>query len=117
MNATLRPSRLLFAAAMIALGITGLVNGDFALVWQNVPAHIAACLGILFGIWPRLAATLEAVMVALIGIVYWAPDLQTGRTATTAFIVTLLVAAGAWVVAETYRGVRWFGTTDPASKI
>ena len=262
MDTRLQPGRLLFAAAMIALGITGLVNGDFALVWQNLPAHlpgrtvlayvcaaielatgigllfertlapasrvlfpymvlwvvllkipevvrapldasawggigeigtmlagawclfaasagvrhadiagasgiraarwllvftlamlgvdvivaaveagdhvmqpwlqalphpmawailsgagsIAACLGILFGIWPRLAATLEALMVAVIGIVYWGPDLHTGRTATTAFIITLLVAAGAWVVAETYRGLPWFAIGRPVWK-
>lgn len=77
---------------------------------------IAACLGILFGIWPRLAATLEAVMVAVIGLAYWAPDLYTGRTATTAFIVTFLVAAGAWVVAESYRAVAWFAIAQPAWK-
>ncbi|HEX5953418.1 MAG TPA: hypothetical protein VFY94_09610 [Rhodanobacteraceae bacterium] len=39
-NSTVQPGRLLFAAAMTALGITGFVNGDFALVWQNVPAHL-----------------------------------------------------------------------------
>jgi uncharacterized membrane protein YphA (DoxX/SURF4 family) len=263
MKATLQPGRVLFAAAMIALGITGLVNGDFALVWQNVPAHlpgrtvvayvcavielatgagllfermlvpaarvlfpfmvlwvvllkipgvvrapldatawgglgeigtmlvgawclyaasdgmrrtgfvagasgiraarcllvctlamlgvdvivaalgagdhvmqpwlqalphpaawailsgagsIAACLGILFGVWPRLAATLEAAMVAVIGVVYWGPDLYTGRTATTAFIITILVAAGAWVVADSYRDVRWLGIARPIWK-
>src|SRR5690348_5963567 len=37
-----QPSRVMFAAAMIALGITGVVNGDFALVWQHVPAGISA---------------------------------------------------------------------------
>lgn len=254
MDTTLQPSRIFFAAAMIALGVTGLVNGDFALVWQNVPAHlpgrtllaylcaaieivagigllsrrtlqpacavlfgfmlawlvllvlppvvrapldahawggigemgamtagawclfaahagagkskylgfaaghsgthgarwllvialaglgvevivaavqagdavmqpwlhrlpwptawavltgvcsIAACLALLCNVVPRLAATLEAAMVALIGLVYWAPVLHTGRTATTAFIITLLVAAGIWLVADSYRG-------------
>lgn len=266
MNATLQPGRVLFGAAMIALGITGLVNGDFALVWQSVPADlpgrpvlayicavielatgvgllfermltpacrvlfpyfvlwvvlleipdvvrspmdagawggigeigtmlagawclfaahagrwetrhlrfavgpsgiravrwllvltlpmlgaevivdavkagdhvmqpwlqvlphpmawailsgagsIAACLGILFGVWPRLAAALEAAMVAVIGCVYWGPDLYTGRTATTAFIITFLVAAGVWVVADTWRGVPWFSIGWPVSK-
>jgi uncharacterized membrane protein YphA (DoxX/SURF4 family) len=77
---------------------------------------IAACIGILFGVWPRLAATLEAVMVAVIGIAYWGPDLYTGRTATTAFIITFLVAAGVWGVADTYRGVPWFGMRQPVWK-
>lgn len=254
MNANLNASRVFFAAAMIALGVTGVVNGDFALAWQNVPAHlpgrtavayacaaievvlgfgllwnpalatvsrlllaymvlwfvllvippllrlpldagawggvgeigsmlagagclfavhggrrdaralgssvgnrgirlarallvvallglaaevivdafkardavmqpwlqslpqpwlwacltgacsVAAALALLFNVVPRIAATLEAVMVTLIGLVYWAPDLYTGRTATTAFIITMLVAAGIWMVADTYRG-------------
>lgn len=264
MHMTMRPGRLYFAAAMIALGVSGLVNGDFALVWQHVPAHLPgrtplaylcalvelvagcgllanrtatlasrvllplmllwlvllviptviaaplnagawgsfgevgamtagawclfatsagisethpirfaagqtgirgarwlliialACLGqevivdavragthimqpwlqwlpwpagwailtgvgsiatsvaLLVGVCPRLAATLEAAMVTLIGLLYWAPDLYTGRTATTAFIITLLVGAGIAVVADSYAdrawlATRWFG--------
>ena len=254
MSTTLQPSRVFFAAAMIALGITGLVNGDFALVWQHVPAQvpgrtilayvcafieiafgigllwqrtlawtcrvlfpymvlwlvllevpgvvhapldagawgsvgeiaiitagawwlfamhagsagarasrwllivalpmigvevivdavqagdkimqpwlqvlpdpmawacftgvcsIATALALLFGVWPRLAATLEAFMLALIAVVYWAPALHTGRTATTAFIISFLIAAGVWVVADSWRSVRWFGSGYPAWK-
>lgn len=263
MKMTLQPSRVLFAAAMIALGITGLVNGDFALVWQHVPAHvpgrtilayicavielafgigllwqrtlawtcrlmfpymvawlvllevpdamhalqvasnwgsideiaiitagawslfalhagmrrsgfaarsggirgvrwllvvallligvdvivdavkagdkvmqpwlqvlpdpmawacftgvcsIATALALLFGVWPRLAATLEAFMLGLIAVVYWGPDLYTGRTATTAFVISFLIAAGVWVVADSYHGVPWFGTARPVWK-
>lgn len=249
MNTMPQSSRLLFAFAMIALGVTGLVNGDFALVWQHVPPHlpgravlaylcavievvlgtglllertsrpasralfpymviwlvlleipvvvhlpreagswgsfgeiaivtagawclfatgaggiraarwllivalpmigvevivdaasagnkvmqpwlqwlpdpmawacltgvgsIAACLGLLFGVWPRLAATMEAAMLGLITIAYWGPDLYTGRTAATAFIISALIAAGVWVVADTYRGLPWFATGRP----
>lgn len=252
MNTMPQSSRLLFAFAMIALGITGLVNGDFALVWQHVPAHlpgrtvlaylcavievvlgtgllfertlrsasrillpylvlwlvllevsfvvrapgdagswgsvgeiaiitagawclfatgaggiraarwllivalpmigvevivdavnagnkvmqpwlqwlpdpmawacltgvgsIAACLALLFGIWARLASTMEAAMLGLITVAYWGPDLYTGRTATTAFIISALIAAGVWVVADTYRGLPWLATGRPVWK-
>jgi hypothetical protein len=254
MKTTLQPSRVFFAACLIGLGITGLVNGDFALVWQNVPAQvpgrtvladicaaievafgigllwqralawtcrlllpymllwlvlleipgivhapldagawgsvgeiaiitagawylfamhagagdaraprwllivalpmigvevivdaiqagerimqpwlqvlpdpmawacftgvcsIATALALLFGVWPRLAATLEALMLGLIAVAYWAPALHTGRTATTAFIISLLIAAGVWVVADSYRDVRRCGTGRPAWK-
>ncbi|MGH8112198.1 MAG: hypothetical protein ACREPL_09745 [Rhodanobacteraceae bacterium] len=40
MTTTPRLSHWFFGAAMIALGITGIVNGGFALVWQHVPAHV-----------------------------------------------------------------------------
>lgn len=263
MNTMLQPSRVLFAAALIALGITGLVNGNFALAWQNVPAHvpghtviayvcaaievafgigllfqraltmtcrvlfpymllwlvllevpavvhfprdvgswgtfgeiaiitagvwclfaahagtwetrhlkfavgspgiqaarwllilalpmigaevivdavqagdkvmqpwlqvlpwpmawacltgvgsIATCLALLFGVWPRLAATIEAAMLGLIAVAYWAPDLYTGETATTAFIISFVEAAGVWLVADSYRGVPWLVTRRP----
>jgi uncharacterized membrane protein len=251
MKATLQPGRVLFAAALAALGITGLVNGDFALGWQHVPAQvpgrtvlayacavfevafgiglmwqralawtcrllfaymvlwlvllevpgiihapldagawgsvgeiaiitagawylfaahaampgvrasrgllivglpmigvevivdavragdkvmqpwlqvlpdpmvwacftgicsIATALALLFGTWPRLAATLEAFMLGLIAVVYWAPALHTGRTATTAFIISFLIAAGVWVVAESYRNMPWLGAGRP----
>ncbi|MBS0382938.1 MAG: DoxX family protein [Proteobacteria bacterium] len=77
---------------------------------------IATCLALLFGVWPRLAATLEAAMLGLIAIAYWAPDLYTGRTATTAFIISFLIAAAVWVVADTYHRVRWFATGQPVWK-
>ena len=74
---------------------------------------IAASLAMLFGLWPRLAATAEAAMVGVIAVAYWGPDLYTGRTATTAFIISALVAAGVWLVAETYRRAPWFATGHP----
>ncbi|MBU6478869.1 MAG: hypothetical protein KGQ32_13140 [Xanthomonadaceae bacterium] len=74
---------------------------------------IATALALLFGVWPRLAATLEAFMLGLIAVAYWAPALHTGRTATTAFIISFLIAAGVWVVADSYRSVPWLCTGRP----
>jgi hypothetical protein len=253
----IEPSRLLFAAALVALGITGIVNGEFALVWQSVPAHlpgrtplaylcagaevlaglgllsrrarpwacrfllpyvliwlvwleilpvlhtprdagawgsvgeiaiisagvfclfardasredgglltawrailagrwilvfalpmiglevllqgstyhlppwlawlphsvdwvylsglgsVAASLGILFGVWPRLATHIEAAMLAIITVWFWGPWLHTGHTATTAFIISTLIASGVWLVGDTYAGLEWLAVPGP----
>ncbi|MGH8426687.1 MAG: hypothetical protein ACRES7_01725 [Gammaproteobacteria bacterium] len=37
MITSIRPSRILFAASLIGIGITGLVNREFALGWQHIP--------------------------------------------------------------------------------
>jgi uncharacterized membrane protein len=70
---TTRPGMAALAAALIALGVLGLGTGDFALVWQPVPAgfplrealayvfgavSLAAGLGLL---WRRTAASAAAL--------------------------------------------------------
>lgn len=57
-----------------------------------------------------------AGMLGVIAVAYWAPDLYTGRTATTAFIISFLIAAGVWLVADSYRGMPWFDTGWPVWK-
>lgn len=121
----IRAARWLLAFTLLMLGAEVIVDavkaGDHVMQpWLQVlpnpmawailsgAGSIAACLGILFGVWPRLALALEAAMVGVIGCAYWGPDLYTGRTATTAFIITWLVAASVLVVAETWRGLPWF---------
>ena len=83
-------------------------------VYLSGIGSLAASLALLFGVWPRLAATLEAAMMGVITICFWGPWLQTGRTATTAFLISSLIAASIWIVADTYRGVRWLAIGHPA---
>ncbi|MGH8115057.1 MAG: hypothetical protein ACREPS_08410, partial [Rhodanobacteraceae bacterium] len=87
-------------------------------VWAAITGvgSIATCLALLFGVWPRLAAIVEAAMLGVITVAYWAPDLYTGRTATTAFIISSLIAIGVWLVADTYRDVPWLATGRPVWK-
>lgn len=87
-------------------------------IWAAITGvgSIAACLALLFGVWPRLAAAMEAAMLGLITVAYWGPDLYTGRTATTAFIISALIAIGVWLAADTYRGLPWLATGKPVWK-
>jgi uncharacterized membrane protein YphA (DoxX/SURF4 family) len=132
-NAGIRGARWLLMIALPMIGVEVIVDainaGDKVMQpWlQGLPdpmawacftgvCSIAACLALLSGVWPRLAATMEAAMLALISLIYWGPDLYTGRTATTAFIISFLIAAGVWLVADTYRGITWLATGQPVWK-
>jgi uncharacterized membrane protein YphA (DoxX/SURF4 family) len=82
--------------------------------------HIAAGIGIMVGILPRLAATLEAIMMSLFGLLVWVPSLVaqprpkwagTPPNQWSELVVTLLLAASAWIVADSLRNRSWgFGT-------
>ena len=79
-------------------------------------AHCAAGIGIIIGILPRLAATLEAIMMSLFGLLVWVPSFFTQprpRWATppqnqwSELVVTLVLAASAWIVAASLRDRSW----------
>ena len=78
--------------------------------------HIAAGIGIIVGILPRLAATLEAIMMSLFGLLVWVPSFfaqPPPKWATppqnqwSELVVTLLLAASAWIVATSLRNRPW----------
>jgi uncharacterized membrane protein YphA (DoxX/SURF4 family) len=83
--------------------------------------HIAAGIGIMVGILPRLAATLEAIMMSLFGLLVWVPSFLaqprpkwagTPSNQWSELVVTLLLAASAWIVADSLRSRSWgFGST------
>ena len=78
--------------------------------------HLAAGIGIAAGILPRLAATLEAIMMSSFGLLVWVPSLWANptpawaippRTQWSEIVVTTLLAASAWIVAASLRRRRW----------
>jgi uncharacterized membrane protein len=120
----MRNARLLFALSLPMIGLSHFFysQGTAALVPAWLPYHlfwayltgaanIAAGIGVLFGLYPRLAATLEAGMLSIITLLVWAPGLVTkpmDRMQWTAFLISSVITCGAWVVAGSYSGVPWF---------
>ena len=118
-----RLARWLFGAALLPMGLSHFfyLKETISLIPPWMPghagwayfcgaAHIAAGLGVLFAVLPRLAAALEALMITGFTLLVWVPALVTaptdqGRWAEA--MISWIVGAGAWVVADSYRGTPW----------
>jgi uncharacterized membrane protein len=112
---SMRIAQLAFGVSLIPLGISHFVYSTptigfvpswlpFRAGWAYVSGagHIAAALGVLFGVLPRLAARLEAAMIGVFTVLVWAPAAFTAPTRLqwTGFLISWTIAAAAWVVAE-----------------
>jgi uncharacterized membrane protein len=116
-----RVARFLFATGLIPIGLSHLVyvQATTALVPAWLPnrtaftyltgsAHIAAGLGLFFAILPRLAVTLEAVMLGLFTILVWAPRVVAApatRLPATALLISAATTGAALVVVGSLRDV------------
>lgn len=118
----LRLARGIFGAACIVYGVAHFAYAAYSLpfvpTWlpARVPLlyatgifHVAAGAGLILGILPRLAATLEATMVILFGVLVWLPSYIANPTPKWAgnlqnqwseTIVTFLLAGVACLIAE-----------------
>jgi uncharacterized membrane protein len=110
-----RIPQLVFGLALIPLGLAHFVylNLTAPLVPAWLPYHtgwayftgaaqIAAGLGVLFGILPRLAAAMEAAMLTAFTGLIWSPLIlaaPTSRPTWSEFTASWAIGAGAWVVA------------------
>jgi len=90
--------------------------GRLGLAYLTGVGHIAAGIGIIVGILSRLAATLEAIMMSVFGLLVWVPSLLaqhppkwagTPQNQWSELLVTLLLAASAWLVAASLRNRPW----------
>jgi uncharacterized membrane protein len=112
----IRFATILFAVALPAIGLSHFVYArqTAALVPAWLPwrigwayltgvGHVAAGIGVLFSIYPRLAATMEAGMLSAFTILVWIPAIvaaPTARLPWTAFVISWAITAGAFVVAS-----------------
>lgn len=119
-----RIARLLYAFGMIAFGLSHFVYVQMTapLVPDWLPWHVgwayftggaylAAGLAILIGVLARLAATLSALQMGLISVLVWTPRVISGELSAFQWgevVVTCVLAAAGWVMAESYRGAPWF---------
>jgi uncharacterized membrane protein YphA (DoxX/SURF4 family) len=110
-------------ATFTATMVPAWLPGRTGLAYLTGVGHAAAGFGLLVGVLPRLAATLEAIMMSLFGVLVWlpsffaqpapewAPSMQIQWSET---FVTFLLAASAWIVAASLRSTPWgFTPTVP----
>jgi uncharacterized membrane protein len=129
----IRAARLLLIAALPMIGLSHFVYQDltaslvpkwlhFPLAWTYLTgaASLAAAAGMLFGVFPRLAANLEAAMLWIITLLVWVPRVASvphDQENWTEFLISCAIASGAWLVADTYRSVPWLASGRSARAV
>jgi len=127
-DGSLRVGRRLFGAALPLIGLSHFVYsaGTASMVPGWMPAHlfvayltgaghIAAGAGILLGILPGLAASLEATMITLFVLLLHLPGVVShprDRLQWTMFLIATAYAGSAWAVAGSARGAGGRGRSS-----
>jgi uncharacterized membrane protein len=109
-------AQMLFAVSLLPIGLSHLVYVKetaqlvpawlpYRVGWAYLTgvAQIACGLGVLFSIFPRVAARVEAGMLSLFTLLVWGPAILAApktRLPWTAFFISWAIASAAWVVAQ-----------------
>jgi uncharacterized membrane protein len=129
----IRIARLLLIAALPMMGLSHFAYHDltaslvprwlgFPLGWTYLTgaASLAAAAGMLFAVLPRLAAGLEAAMLWIFTLLVWVPRVASSpheQGNWSELLISAAIAGGAWLVAETYRGVAWLASGKAARRV
>ncbi|HEX4081267.1 MAG TPA: hypothetical protein VHX61_20580 [Rhizomicrobium sp.] len=119
----IRAGQILFALALLPFGLSHFfyLNMTAPLIPSWIPfhvplsyltgaAHFAAGIAILILVLPRLAATLEAVMVSLFTLIVWVPVMVAApmtRANWSEIVTSAAISGAAWAVAGSFGRKSW----------
>jgi uncharacterized membrane protein len=130
---SIRLAQMIFAISLIPIGLSHIVyvkeTAELVPAWLPYrvgwayltgAGQIACGVGVLFSIFPRVAAITEAAMISLFTLLVWAPAIASApktRLPWTAFFISWAIGSAAWVVVQNIAPEHSTAETRPPETV